>query len=294
MTSSFTEPHAGASPLMMVPTPPPAPDIPAGWRTGPPDFVGVGAQRSGTTWWWSVISSHPDVALAGVDSSALPQEEASGVLLRALNQKKELHFFDQYGDVTDIDPALYHRHFPRPPGKIVGEWTPRYMYDFWTPAMLRQVAPDTRILVMLRDPLERFMSGLAHSIRMAEVLGFELDAESFVRHENFGRGQYWWQLQNVLRHFDRDRVLVLQYEQCVADVVRQARRTFAFLGLDPGRWDAREDVSRPAGPPSGPKTPFSDRASAALRLAYQHELELLFANFAELDPSLWPSACLKA
>jgi len=35
--------------------------LPRGWTTGPPDFVGVGAQRSGTSWWFNLISNHPKV-----------------------------------------------------------------------------------------------------------------------------------------------------------------------------------------------------------------------------------------
>jgi hypothetical protein len=29
------------------------------WVVGPPDFVGVGTQRSGTTWWWQLLCDHP-------------------------------------------------------------------------------------------------------------------------------------------------------------------------------------------------------------------------------------------
>ena len=39
---------------------PSAPPTPVGWEVGPPDFVGVGTARSGTTWWDGLIASHPD------------------------------------------------------------------------------------------------------------------------------------------------------------------------------------------------------------------------------------------
>jgi hypothetical protein len=283
-------PPPALHPLMMVAGPPAAPAVPPGWRTGPPDFVGVGAQRSGTSWWWSVISSHPDVALAGADETAPDSGPAAARRRRAVNQLKEVHFFDGYGEVAAIDPAAYHRHFPRPPGALVGEWTPRYMYDFWTPALLRQAAPDARILVMLRDPVERFASGVAHGRRMAEILGLDLDDGACVRHENFSRGLYWWQLRNVLAHFDRDQVLVVQYERCAADQAAQARRTFAFLGLDPDRWRPSEDATRPAGLTGGRKPVLSDRTQAALAAAYQSDLEQLAAEFTDLELSLWPTA----
>jgi hypothetical protein len=48
------------------------------------------------------------------------------------------------------------------------ELTPGYKLP-----MLSQVAPDARILVMLRDPLQRFLSGIAHFSRMAEAFGLD-------------------------------------------------------------------------------------------------------------------------
>lgn len=278
--SDADPPGGSVHPLMQIPSPLPAPAVPAGYEVGPPDFVGVGAQRSGTTWWWSVISSHPDVAL--ITNSGIPQRNPV--------QRKELHFFGHYGEVADIDQVLYHRHFPRPAGKAVGEWTPRYMYDFWTPPMLRQVAPDARILVMLRDPLQRFVSGLAHTSRMAEAQGLDGATGPFVSNEVFSRGRYWSQLQNLLRYFDRDQLLILQYEQCLADVAGQARRTFAFLGLDPGGWRMHDEVSRPAGAPSGRKPRLGRATRDALRSAYQPDVERLLTDFPELDPALWPTA----
>lgn len=273
-------------PMLMTPSPPPPPRIPPGWLTGPPDFVGVGAQRAGTTWWWAVIHSHPDVALAGADPGTDP---ADNRFLRELGRRKELHFFDCYGTVCDLDPALYHRHFPRPPGRIVGEWTPRYMHDFWTPPMLHKAAPETKVLVMLRDPLERFLSGVAHGSMMAQALGFAYGPQPFVHHEHLSRGRYWSQLRNVLEYFDREQLLVLQYERCTADIDGQATRTFDFLGLDPGKWQLTGEARRPAGPPSGPRPLLDSTTTQAIVRAYQPELERLVADFPEIDTSLWPS-----
>ena len=118
-----------------------------GWTVGPPHYVGVGAQKAGTSWWNRLIQSHPDVVNAG-------------------GQPKELHFFDRSWEVPFDDAAVeaYRRHFPVPEGSVAGEWTPGYLIDFWTPELIRRAAPDARILVLLRDPIERFRSGLTHQI----------------------------------------------------------------------------------------------------------------------------------
>ena len=100
------------------------PEVPAGWSVGPPDFVGVGAQKAGTSWWAALIHEHPKVKRAG------------GVA-------KELHFFDRYWEsgFGASDVALYASYFPRPSGALAGEWTPGYMIDFWTPELIARAAP---------------------------------------------------------------------------------------------------------------------------------------------------------
>ena len=56
------------------------PEIPPGQVTGPPDVVGIGAQRAGTTWWWrGAIRSHPG-------------------FVRDVKPGKEIHFFDRFWD----------------------------------------------------------------------------------------------------------------------------------------------------------------------------------------------------
>ena len=150
--------------------PPPSPPCPDGWQTAPPDFVGVGAQRSGTTWWTALIADHPQVA-------------------RMVT--KELHFFDDFansGPSPDV-ARQYARYFPRPPGRVAGEWTPRYMFDLWTPALLRRCAPDAKLLVLLRDPVERYRSHLARARKRAEQRGRSLSPA--LTNEAIARGRYW-------------------------------------------------------------------------------------------------------
>ena len=178
------------------------------WPAAPPDFVGVGAQRSGTSWWYSLVESHPSVQTLAAAT-------------------KELHYFDRFwGEpFTEEDVGAYARLFRRPPGKVGGEWTPRYMYDPWTPPLLRRAAPDARLLVLLRDPVDRFVSAMNHRAER----GRRIDASAVG--EAVSRGLYHAQLTRLLAHFPRQQVLVLQFEQCRDDVDAMLRRTFAFLGL---------------------------------------------------------------
>ena len=182
------------------------PNCPPGHQPGPPDFVGVGAQRSGTTWWYDLIASHPGVH--------------DGVA-------KELHFFHRYSQrpFTAADVDLYARYFPRPPGARAGEWSPGYLAHFWAPPCLREAAPDARVLVLLRDPVERYVSGVGLQSETRRSGAASASAA-------FRLGLYGSQLEHLLRYFPAEQVLVLQFERCVKDPATELARTYEFLGLD--------------------------------------------------------------
>jgi len=249
---------------------PPAapPPVPEGWRTGPPDFVGVGTIRSGTTWWHYLIDCHPDVA------------SPSG-------RPKEVHFFDQFrARRSGPEPDAYHAYFPRPVGARCGEWTPRYMFDEWTPPLLARSAPDARLLVLLRDPVERMSSALTY----IRDLGGPLDAEMVNR--EFVRSLYWSQLSRLNRCFPRDRILVLQYERCVADLPGELTRTFTFLGLDPAGLRLTAHHGRPRNATASTKVPVDRDVPASTLATFRDELRRLAVDYPEVDQSLWPSAGL--
>jgi hypothetical protein len=241
------------------------PECPSGWRVGEPDFVGVGAQRAGTTWWIRVIEAHPDVVIP----EARP---------------KELHFFDRWwtGEPPDDFVDRYRRLFPRPAGKLTGEWTPRYMYDFWTPPLLARAAPQARILVMLRDPVERFYSGLARAVRRARKGGYVMRPQDWS--DAVHRGLYHAQLVQLLEQFPREQVLILQYERCCADPVAEMQATFRFLGL-PGLAAMPEVRSRR----TSSKPALSTSAHAALVARYREDVLRTADLCPELDLALWPN-----
>ncbi|HEX5121107.1 MAG TPA: sulfotransferase domain-containing protein [Pseudonocardiaceae bacterium] len=272
-----------AHPVLALPFPLLPPPIEDGWKVGPPDFVGIGAMRSGTTWWWSVLKRHSGIAANSGVTAHGGDGDHDRIRDATAYINKEFHFFDHFGQVETVDPAQYHRYFPRPPGALAGEWTPRYLYDFWTPPMLYSVAPQTKVLVLLRDPVDRFVSGIARFTSMG------ITADPALYNDQFARGLYWQQLRNVLSYFPPEQVLVLQYEQCGQDFIAQAERTFAFLGLDPAAWDRPADPHAPVGIVTDGAGVVNAETLAAVRRAYQADTRCLLADFPRLDGALWTS-----
>jgi Sulfotransferase family len=246
------------------------PECPPGQRAGPPDLVGVGAQRAGTTWWWrGAIRSHPG-------------------FVRDVKPGKELHFFDRFWDgreVPDDLPEQYARQFPRPEGAITGEWTPRYLHDFWALPLLARCAPEAGILVMLRDPVERYRSGIARELELAERDRAPL--EIAIVGDAVHRSLYAAQLGRLFELYPRERVLVLQYERCRADPLGEMRRTHSFLGLEPLE-KMPADLDRQVGDArEKPALPEHLGSELAGRLA--DDARLTAELCPEIDLGLWPS-----
>jgi hypothetical protein len=194
------------------------PDVPVGWSTAPPDFVGVGAPRSATTWWFNLVCAHPRLMGSPV-------------------RHKELHFFRdrQAGAVAaGRHPGapglaeLYARYFPRPAGWRAGEWTPLYLYQAAARAGLAEAAPEARLIVLLRDPMTRLRSAVN---RYGQRRGREPDDDAFAL--EVGRSAYAEPLAALIAAAGRERVLVLQHEACVADPAGELARTLTFIGVSP-------------------------------------------------------------
>lgn len=243
---------------------------PRGWTVGPPDFVGVGAQRSGTSWWFRQLTAHPEIAAPW---------------------GKERHYFESFlrREMTAADVSGYRGLFPRPAGVLTGEWTPRYMYDPWTPRLIKACAPEVKVLAILRDPWERFLSGVAHESR---VLEHELRGDHaeylrlMIRGDALQRSLYAKQLERVMRCFDRDRVLVLQYERCLREPEAELERTFRFLGVDASPAPAIERRAG-AGRPREHELP-ADVANE-MRASLAADAQALARAVPEIDLGLWPS-----
>lgn len=234
--------------------------------TGPPDFVGIGVQKAGTSWWFDLITAHPDAAelIAGPDNPV----------------QKERHFFTRYATEAfgDGEIACYHGWFPHLAGKLCGEWTPDYLYYPWVPALLAKAAPDAKLLVILRDPVERFRSGLTHELELGAV-GIGNTVTAAIDH-----GFYAAQLRRWLDHFDRKQILVLQYERCAADPAGQLAATFRFLGLAPYE---PPGLSRPVHATVGRKVPLDDDVVQRLVHIYREDVADLCGLVPDIDRALW-------
>jgi hypothetical protein len=245
-----------------------APAIPEGASVGPPDFIGVGVHKAGTTWWWALLAGHP-----GIDAVA---------------RRKELHLLDRMreGPISAEQKAWYYRQFPRLPGHIAGEWTPRYMAMPPIAGIIAKVAPQAKLLTIVREPVERYRSGLKQWQEQARRRSLRRNDRAGKR-EALMRGFYGRQVQRLLEVVPREQLLVLQYERCVRAPAEEFARTLRFLGVPEWSPDERMLTMR-YNQTLGDKGALSAKDEAALVAQYEPEVALLAELVPDLDLSLWP------
>ena len=225
------------------------------WLRPGPDFVIIGAKRGGTTSLYNYVLEHPAVQ----------------PLFPARQRIKGVHYFDT-GYARG--PRWYRSHFPlRAFGRHLarpwlrpastGEASPYYLFHPLAAERLAMQLPDVRLIVILRDPVERAYSHYKERVRnggetlmFAEALAAEPDrlsgeAERIMRepgylsaeHENHSyvaQGRYLDMLPRWFEIFGRDRFLIAASEDFYADPDRVANEVWSFLGLPPATLTSRK------------------------------------------------------
>lgn len=203
----------------------------------PPDFLLIGTKRGGTTSLGRYLFAHPRVA------SLFPaQATPKGVRYLDEHADRSARWYrSHFATVVVRGPAVH-------PRKLAGEATANYLFHPDGAARAWSVAPDAKILVLVRDPVERAWSHWRERTRRGfETLSFEdaLDAEDARLASAFsdggaaaanvayrGQGCYADLLPPWLERFGRDGVLVLVSEEFYADPAACYARALNFLGLD--------------------------------------------------------------
>jgi hypothetical protein len=198
-----------------------------------PDFLIIGVQKAGTSSLFEYLAQHPQVKVPG---------------------EKELHFFDlNYGKGF----KWYRNQFP---GKklfkksITGEASPYYIFHPLVPSRIKTHLPDTKLIVLFRDPAHRAYSHYQMQIRrnieqkeFLQAVEFEqshiqeeeekikLDpAYHSIIHQRFSylnRGHYYEQITRWLKLFPRESFHFIKSEDLFSDPRKELDSIYDFLEI---------------------------------------------------------------
>ena len=195
-----------------------------------PNFIGIGAPKSGTTYLSSLLAQNPHICLP------------------ATEKQKELNFFTTRYDNHARGIDWYREHFSAcRPDQVAGEISPVYFSDPRSPAMIAAALPEAKLVVILRDPARRAYSSFLHDKRAGRVpkdASFREAAASTPMYIEDSR--YGLHLRRYLEHLDRAWLHVLFLENLTRDRDGELNRLCAFLDV-PAEFPADLDPDKVGG-----------------------------------------------
>jgi hypothetical protein len=213
-----------------------------------PNFFIVGAQKAGTTSLYFYLKEVPQVYMSPI---------------------KEPFYFAPHAvhnSASDIirDKKEYLKLFEKANGyTAIGEATPIYLWDPDAPKLIHQTVPHARIIMILRDPIERAYSNYLMRVRYSGVKSSfydELIGDYRSQEKLYGKsqlyvefGMYYEQVKRYFDIFGRKQVKVIIFEEFVKRPEQTVNEVLAFLGVKYTVTEIREQHN----PYSVPRTPLS-------------------------------------
>lgn len=179
-----------------------------------PDFIVIGAMKSGTSSLYQWLGQQPEFELPPM---------------------KEPHFFSR-DEVWQRGQPWYLDLFPEAPGKLVGEASTTYTnpdHCQEAAARMASVVPDARLVYVLRQPVERMRSHYRHAVLRGEERRPLAEVLSDPDNRYLQRSLYHHCLAPYLKVFDHSQICVVRFEDLVSDGAPAWPVVLGHLGLPP-------------------------------------------------------------
>ena len=207
-----------------------------------PNFLIIGAAKSGTTALYTFLKQHPDIYMS---------------------PRKELRYFSNFpAEKSDAPPGFVHKDVDTlseyesyfdgvTDERIFGESSPMYLYTPGTAERIQETLPNVKLLAILRNPVDRAYSAYTHALRewkepagsFQEALALEperIRAGWGMLWHYTRAGLYHEQLSRYFKIFDPQQICVALYDDLISDPSALLRHIFNFLGVYP---DFEPDIS---------------------------------------------------
>jgi len=225
-----------------------------------PNFFIVGAARCGTTSLYEYLKQTPGVYMSPV---------------------KEPRFFSSMDLVNPTSPSIrdkkkYLALFKKVNNEIaIGEASTNYLRDPQSPKLIHDKVPKARIIVMLRDPVERsFSSYLFRKARGWETLPFRdatkkaLNSQDYDSRRIVDASLYSQKVKRYLDTFGKNLVKIIIFEEFVKDVRRVVKDVLEFLEVNAEPPESIGEVHNPYHVPRGPFARFVLTSSFMLKIRH--------------------------
>jgi hypothetical protein len=202
------------------------------------DFFVIGAARAGTTSLYNYLGQNPAIFL--------PLVKECNYFSRVDSMIREVYRDPKEGEEYHMkiirSEAVYRSLFDQArPDQVKGEVSPSYLFDKSTAARIYRHNPKAKIVVSLRNPVERAYS----HFQMHNATGYEpcdqfTKAIKAPKNPIWGGGniyleasQYFGQLKSYYDLFPSSQIHVMIYEDWTSDPEKALKDLYAFLGVTP-------------------------------------------------------------
>lgn len=189
-----------------------------------PNFFVIGAAKAGTTSLHSYLDRHPEIQMSATKEPRFFAGPANGIPYppdRVWSREEYELLFDSAFELRGEASTDYAAH-PRRQG---------------APERIKELVPEAKFVYLVRDPIARTISHFQMAVALMgerRSLPEALGDLSELRSPYVASSLYGTQLENYLRHFSQERMLVLDQAKLRSERRSTLARVFAFLGVDDG------------------------------------------------------------
>ena len=200
-----------------------------------PNLFIVGAPKAGTTSFYEYLKKIPGIYMSPIkepDYFDIQTIRTHHKLHQTRDKKKYLSLFKKVRDE-----------------KIIGEASPSYLSDPQAAKLIHQVSPDARIIISLRNPVERAFSEYLMLINLGRLtstfhdqlqIGMREKPDANQTHLRLESGLYADDVKRYLDIFGRKNVKILIFENFIKEIKKTIEDILLFLGIDHSLKDFNE------------------------------------------------------
>ena len=270
-----------------------------------PDFLGIGVQRSGTTWLYENLKLHPEIWLTPIKEihyfDKLDKEKLATSSYRKHSRKRAFFYLKSIMQGAPITPRdlswdynyffrsrdieWYKRLFCPPLGQIAGEITPAY--SFLNKNIVQDIYknfPEVKVILLLRNPIKRDWSSAIKKLARDRKMNPKTitNAEFIKRLNSKGvliRGNYLRTLEIWESTLPKDQIFIGFMEEIQRTPELLLKRIYGFLEVSETIKHISPDLRRKKNSTDGYKIPIPSEIEKYLAIRHLPQLEILSERF---------------
>ena len=218
-----------------------------------PNFIIIGAMKAATTSLYTYLKQHPDVFMTSIKEPMFFNRlnTENDFVLKGRKTKKIKSFDEYYSLFKKAENET-----------AIGEASPAYISNNSCAKLIKEHLPNTKIIAILRQPVERAYSNFLHAKRADRepIENFEdaFNAEEERIEKNWSplyhyktKGHYYQQLKRYIDLFPENQIKVILFKDIISNPQKVSKEVFDFLEVDNSFTPNTSKKANVSGSPSG-------------------------------------------